>query len=91
MKNLVLMTFIVAPFAIADPFQPKNIPAESQWHLHGDLTGLRKTDTGGFKKLIFRSKVCRLRKNWNPTTLHPIKKAPAGFLRRGLQNFGRSV
>ena len=48
MKNLVLMTFIVAPLAMADPFQPKNIPAESQWHLHGDLTGLRKTNTGGF-------------------------------------------
>jgi len=48
MKNLVLMTFIVAPLAMADPFQPKNIPAESQWYLHGDLTGLRKTKTGGF-------------------------------------------
>ena len=42
------MTFIVAPLAMADPFQHKNIPAESQWHLHGDLTGLRKTNTGGF-------------------------------------------
>ena len=48
MKNLVLMTFIVAPLAMADPFQPKNIPAESQWYLHGDLTGLRETKTGGF-------------------------------------------
>ena len=26
MNNLVLMTFILAPFAIADPFQPKKIP-----------------------------------------------------------------
>ena len=33
---------------MADPFQPKNIPAESQWYLHGDLTGLRETKTGGF-------------------------------------------
>ena len=48
MKNLVLMTFIVAPLAMADPFQPKNIPAESQWYLHGDLPGLRETKTGGF-------------------------------------------
>lgn len=48
MKILVLMTFMVAPLAMADPFQSENIPAEAQWYLHGDLTGLRKTNTGGF-------------------------------------------
>ena len=48
MKKLILLTFLVAPLAMADPFQPQNIPSEAQWYLHGDLTRLRKTNAGGF-------------------------------------------
>ena len=48
MKKLILLTVLAAPLASAAPFQPENIPGEAQWYLHGDLTGLRKTNTGGF-------------------------------------------
>jgi hypothetical protein len=41
-----LPAFLAIPLASAAPFQPAHIPAEAQWFLHGDLTGLRKTETG---------------------------------------------
>jgi len=42
----LLLSLLAAPLAIAGPFQPAAIPAEANWYLHGDLTGLRETTTG---------------------------------------------
>jgi hypothetical protein len=46
MKRVLLLTLLATPLAFAAPFQPQTIPAEAQWYLHGDLTGLRETTTG---------------------------------------------
>lgn len=46
MKRALLLTLLATPLAFAAPFQPQTIPAEAQWYLHGDLTGLRATTTG---------------------------------------------
>jgi hypothetical protein len=43
----LLLSLLAAPLALAAPFQPATIPADAQWYLHGDLTGLRKTTIGG--------------------------------------------
>ncbi|MDB2674216.1 hypothetical protein N9Y81_04615 [Akkermansiaceae bacterium] len=48
MKKLLLLTLLAAPLVVAGPLQPENIPAQAQWYLHGDLTGIRETNTGGF-------------------------------------------
>lgn len=49
----VLPLALLAPLAIAAPFQPAHIPAEARWYLHGDLDGIRGTTTGSiiFKEL----------------------------------------
>ena len=48
MNKLLILQLLVAPLAFAAPFQPETIPAAAQWYLHGDLTGIRETQTGGF-------------------------------------------
>ena len=53
--TFLLPAFLAIPLASAAPFQPTHIPAEAQWFLHGDLTGLRKTVTGGILLKEIRS------------------------------------
>lgn len=45
-RSALLPSLLAAPLALAAPFQPDTIPADAQWYLHGDLTGLRETTTG---------------------------------------------
>lgn len=46
MKKTLLLGLVLSPLLPAAPFNTKNIPANAQWYLHGDLEGLRKTDSG---------------------------------------------
>lgn len=46
MKALLLPLLVAAPFAVAGPFEPATIPADSNWYLHANLTNLRQTITG---------------------------------------------
>lgn len=46
MKALLLPLLAAAPFAVAGPFEPATIPADSNWYLHANLTNLRQTITG---------------------------------------------
>lgn len=46
MKKTLLLGLLLSPLLSAAPFNAKNIPAKAQWYLHGDLEGLRVTDSG---------------------------------------------
>ena len=46
MKTTLVLGLLLSPLLSAAPFQAKTVPANAQWYLHGDLEGLRKTDSG---------------------------------------------
>lgn len=43
----IFLTLFTAPLALANLFEPSNIPADANWYLHLNLTALRETKTGG--------------------------------------------
>lgn len=55
MKTTLILSVLAAPLAFAAPFEPKHIPAEANWFLHGDLTALRDMEAGQFMMKFIRS------------------------------------
>ncbi len=47
MKRSLLASILTIPLAFAGPFDPSTIPADANWYLHGDLSAMRETTTGG--------------------------------------------
>jgi len=46
MQKTLLLGLLLSPILSAAPFKANTVPANAQWYLHGDLEGLRKTDSG---------------------------------------------
>jgi len=46
MKKTLLLGLLLSPLLSAAPFEATTVPANAQWYLHGDLEGLRETDSG---------------------------------------------
>jgi hypothetical protein len=50
----IFLSFLASAAVCAGPLDPSTIPAEANWFLHGDLTALRQTVTGGTLMKVIR-------------------------------------